>query len=242
MPPVDVPALLLEDETRGSHRPSTVFFAQPIPVNVTPLDYGTWENLSDGTSIWRLRVRSEKALSLNSGFTQHPMPERWATCSYIPQTEAGLSVRSLRRIMKPMGQLWTPILLSNEVVIEVTLPTDKVGELVLTLTSVNHGYAAFGRTHTITSGACNVDVVCPEWGRMAGTDSLSGGDFTGGSTFCTGFLVNNTAQDLKGYFMTANHCGSHQARPRHWSLIGTTKTPGADRSMTRSMVNPAMAC
>ena len=30
---------------------------------------------------------------------------------------------------------------------------------------------------------------------------------TGGSTFCTGFLVNNTSQDMKGYFMTANHCG-----------------------------------
>ena len=30
---------------------------------------------------------------------------------------------------------------------------------------------------------------------------------TGGSTFCTGFMVNNTSQDRTPYFMTANHCG-----------------------------------
>ncbi len=205
MPPVDVPALLLEDETRAAEG-LPPRFAQPIPVNVTTQDYGTWENLSDSTSIWRLRVRSEKALSLNFGFTQYKMPEGGRLFLYPPDRG---------RIVGPFtsadneahGQLWTPILLSNEVVIEVTLPTDKVGELVLTLTSVNHGYAAFGRVHTVTSGACNVDVVCPEgdeWRepiRSVAMISVSG------SFMCTGFLVNNTAQDLKGYFMTANHCG-----------------------------------
>ena len=29
---------------------------------------------------------------------------------------------------------------------------------------------------------------------------------TGGSTFCTGFMVNNTANDKTPYFMTAEHC------------------------------------
>ena len=30
---------------------------------------------------------------------------------------------------------------------------------------------------------------------------------TGGSTFCTGSLLNNTAADRRMYFITANHCG-----------------------------------
>ena len=175
MPPVDVPALLLEDETRAAQG-LPPRFAQPIPVNVSPSKHGTWDTLSDGTSMWRLRVRSEKALSLNFGFSQYQMPEGGSLYLYPPDRS---------RIVGPFtsadnevhGQFWSPIVLGEEVVLEVTLPTDKVGELVLELTSVNHGYAAFGRSHTITSGTCNVDVVCPEGDQWTGADPLCGGDF-----------------------------------------------------------------
>ncbi len=239
MPPVDVPALLLEDETRATQG-LPPRFAQPIPVNITPQNHGTWQKLSDGTSIWRLRILSEKALSLNFGFTQYKMPEGGRLFLYSPDRS---------RIVGPFtsadnedhGQLWSPILLGNEVVIEVTLPTVNVKGLVLKLTSVNHGYAAFGRSHTITSGTCNVDVVCPagdEWREQIRSVAVIS---TGGSTFCTGFLVNNTAQDMKGYFMTANHCGINSGTAHQWLPIGTMKTPGAGRSMTRSMVSPVMA-
>jgi hypothetical protein len=98
------------------------------------------------------------------------------------------------------GQLWTPILLGGDILIEVSLPADQENNLELVLASVNFGYAEFGKPHTITSGACNVDVVCPEgnaWRDQIRSVSVIS---TGGSTFCTGFLVNNTAQDLKGYF------------------------------------------
>jgi hypothetical protein len=105
------------------------------------------------------------------------------------------------------GQLWSPILLGDEIIIEASLPSEKAGDLELALTYVNHGYAEFGKPHTITSGSCNLDVVCPEGDAWRDQIRSVAVISTGGSTFCTGFLVNNTAQDLKGYFMTANHCG-----------------------------------
>ena len=52
--------------------------------------------------------------------------------------------------------------------IEISLPSNQVTNLELALTSVNHGYAEFGRSHTITSGVCNVDVVCPHPREMPG--------------------------------------------------------------------------
>ena len=205
MPAVDVPALLLEDEARAAQG-LPPRFAQPIPVDVTPGNHGTWESLSDGTSIWRLRILSKGALSLNLGFTRYRMPDGGSLSLYPPDRS---------RVVGPFtaadnedhGQLWSPILLGDEIVIEISLPTNQVENLELALTSVNHGYAVFGRSHTITSGVCNVDVVCPEGDAWQDQIRSVAVISTGGSTFCTGFLVNNTAQDLKGYFMTANHCG-----------------------------------
>jgi hypothetical protein len=50
-------------------------FAAAFEVGITPARAGTWETLDDGSRIWRLRFRSEGALSLNFGFTRFLLPE-----------------------------------------------------------------------------------------------------------------------------------------------------------------------
>jgi hypothetical protein len=55
MPAVDVEALLAEDlERLAAGLPQR--FAQPIPVQLTPANSGTWESLPDGSWLWRLRI------------------------------------------------------------------------------------------------------------------------------------------------------------------------------------------
>ena len=88
---------------------------------------------------------------------------------------------------------------------EVVGPATLIDELELELGSVNRGYKDFGRFDK--QGSCNIDVVCSQgdaWReqiRSVGTYSL------GGSLFCTGGLLNNTASDKKPFFLTADHCG-----------------------------------
>jgi hypothetical protein len=58
---------------------------------------------------------------------------------------------------------------------------------------------------------------------------------TGGSTFCTGSLVNNTANDRKMYFMTANHCsinsGNAASLVVYWNYQNSfCRTPGSAAS------------
>ena len=58
---------------------------------------------------------------------------------------------------------------------------------------------------------------------------------TGGGTFCTGFLVNNTAQDLTPNFMTANHCGINSGDAAslvaYWNYENSTcRPPGSAAS------------
>ena len=188
-------------------------FAVNLPVNVTPATHGTWESLPDGTNVWRLRVRSAGARSLNFGFTEFVMPaggELWLSAPdgrerIGPFTPADNEAHE---------QLWTPVLYGEETVLIVQLPADKVDELRLRLTSVNHDFVGFGgRNADLRSGSCNLDVICDEddgWGIVDEYRDIIQSVAVlsmGGSTFCTGFLVANTTGDCRPLFMTADHCG-----------------------------------
>src|SRR5262245_40435427 len=203
---VDYAAVTLEDQARElDGLPPR--FAVPEAVLVTPHSAGTWETIDEGrTSVWRLQVRSAGAVSLNFGFTRYEMPPGARLFVYSP---------GFRETLRPFtaldnaehGQLWTPPVMSDAVVIELTVPTAAKDLVVLELGSVNVGYRGFREPMTPLSGSCNVDVVCPQGDLWRGEIPAIAVISTGGSTFCTGFMVNNTAQDQKPFFMTANHCG-----------------------------------
>ncbi|HEY2942703.1 MAG TPA: FG-GAP-like repeat-containing protein [Vicinamibacteria bacterium] len=194
-----------DDDKKEAEEGLAPRFAYPIAVRITPDDAGTWETLADGRLLWRLRIQSRGALSLNLGFTRYAMTPGGQLFLYAPDYST---------VIRPFtsadnadhGQLWTPIVRGDEVVVEVTLPAEERDSLRLELGFVNHDYRGFGRPLE-KSGACNVDVICPQGDPWRDEIRSVAVISTGGSRFCTGFLVNNTALDAKPYFMTANHCG-----------------------------------
>lgn len=210
MPAMDNAQLLAEELQRAGPGVAPAF-AEPIAVDLTPANSGTWETLSDGRRLWRLRIQSPGAVSINLGFTRYQMPDGGQLLVYTPD---------LATVVGPFtaadneahGQLWTPLLERDEVVIEVTLPAEAEAQLQLALGFVNHGFTEFGKA-SILSGACNVDVVCSAADGFPQVDAWRdeirsvAGISVGGSIFCSGFLVNNTAYDHKPYFITAYHCG-----------------------------------
>jgi lysyl endopeptidase len=209
MPTVDEAALKAEDERRlAETQEKALRYAAPLPVDLSPDRAGTWESLPDGRLLWRLRIQSEGARSINLGFTEYSMPRGGLLLIYSadgkhlhrPFTEAD---------NESHGQLWTPPVFGDEMVVEVTLPASRRAELRLRLTSVNHDYRGFGRRdmEVPQSGACNIDVICPIGDPYNDQDRAVAVISTGGGTFCTGSLVNNTANDAKPFFLTAAHCG-----------------------------------
>ena len=180
-------------------------FAIAHPVEITPQTDGVWDYVGTGTSRWRLGVRSSGALSINLGFTRYVMPAGGQLSVYAanfgdvigPYTELD---------NEDHGELWTPVVLGDDVIVELTLPTAVVDQLELRLTSINVGYRGFGETLEDRSQACEVDVICPEGDDWRDEIKSVGVISTGGKLLCTGFLVNNTAEDRTPYFMTAKHC------------------------------------
>lgn len=214
--PLDVEALLREDAGRSADGlPPRYAVAHKAALDTD--NAGTWGIAGRGMLRWQLRISSVGARSINLGFTGFELPEGaslqvYAADGSIPFRAFDVSDN------EEHGQLWTPPVAGDELLLELTIPENEVQFLWLELGSINVGYRGFfstveGRDGVDRSGSCNLDVICgaadgyPQvdaWrDEIPGVAVIS----TGGSTFCTGFTVNNTAQDGTPYFMTANHCG-----------------------------------
>lgn len=230
MPSLDLHALQLEDAQREIEG-LPPRFAVPQKTMKTPDKDGTWEDLGDGTHMWRLRIVADSAASLNLGFTRYWMPEGGQLTVYA--TDGSQIIRPFTAVDNAEhGQLWTPVVLADDIIVEVIVPADAVKDLELELTSINTGYRGFGELpfqSMLLSGSCNVDVVCPEGDLWEAEIAAVGVISTGGSTFCTGFMVNNTANDLTPYFMTADHCGIGSSNAAslvvYWNYENSTCRP-----------------
>jgi lysyl endopeptidase len=209
-------------------------FAVPHSVRLTPRTSGTWEKVAGGLWLWRLRVRAEKASSINLGFTRFRLP-----------AGARLQIYSadLAHVMRPFtaednedhGQLWTPAVPTGDLVIELATPESQRGAVELELGQIGQGYkgfGAFGVGPLKAGGSCNMDVEClnsvDPWRQnvhAVGRIQISGG------FLCTGSLVNNTAKDRRMYFITAQHCGIDPSNAAsvviYWNFQNSTcRTPG----------------
>ena len=180
-------------------------FALPEEVSLTPNGAGTWETLPSGRSLWRLRINSPGVLSLNLGFTRFWLPPGARMLIY-PANGGGPVLAFDESDNADHGELWTAVLLTVEVVVELEVDPDLRWQVDLELTSIGRGYRFFGEDFSDKSGECNIDVICEEGDPWRDEIDTVGVYSLGGSTFCTGFMVNNTAEDGKAYFMTAYHC------------------------------------
>lgn len=183
-------------------------FAKAIDVTVQPTTDGKWERLADGSLVWRLRIHSPDAYSLNLGFSNYQMPQSGTLLLYSPDLQDIRGPYSASD-NEDHSQLWSPLIIGDEVVLEVWLPESEKGQLQLELAKVNHDYMDLA---SALSGSCNLDVVCGEANGWSIVDSYrdiiqSVGIYTAnGIGVCTGFLVNNAEEDCTPYLISGFHC------------------------------------
>jgi lysyl endopeptidase len=216
MPALDIGKLRREDAARErNHLPPR--FAAAISTNYTPSNSGTWEPLDAAHDIWRLRITSSGAKSLNLGFSRYRMPQGGRMLVYPASLKPGEDLNKVRTFTATdndaHGQLWTPIVDGGDLVVEVTVPKARRQELELEVSRVNHDYVGFKELarkgyagEKGVSGSCNVDVACPEGDGRRDQIRAVGAYTRFGTLYCSGSLINNTGNDRKMYFLTAHHC------------------------------------
>jgi lysyl endopeptidase len=194
----------LHDEEVSNERKGTApRFAVPHHVSINPVSEQNFEK-SMGGYTWTHQVTAPNATSLNFGFTKFYLPKGAELNIY--SADHSEFIRTFTAADNNINnELWTPIIESDDVIIELTVPEAGLKELSFELGHVGQGFRTFGES-TQKAGDCNIDVACSDskgWEKEVNSVAVIS---TGGSTFCTGFMVNNTAQDKTPYFMTANHC------------------------------------
>jgi lysyl endopeptidase len=195
-------------------------FAEATPVVFLPRFDGTREIATvDGVdyAVYRVRLYSPGALSLNLGFSRYHMPVGGSL--HIYSANGDKEIRAFTdEDNEEHGQLWTPLLETDEVVVEADVPLDSVDALELELSRVNHAFKRAeadeapysfekaGTPDTHVSQSCNIDVVCPEgnpWRKQTNSVAVLTYD---GTKACSGAAINSVPANNRPFFLTANHC------------------------------------
>lgn len=211
LPSVDNAALLAEDELE--FRPGILRFAHAHSVELSPVEDGLWTTLADGSRVWRLRLHSPGAESLSLLFSRFQLPRGAELYAYNDGAETVRGAYTLRN-HKGNGQFAIQPTPGDGLTLEYWQPAGTRTLPELNISTVYHAYrpltdvapSAAGGSSNLVSGACQVDVVCPE-GVPFASEAETVVHIIIGLNKCSGSLINNTAQDGRLLVLTAEHCG-----------------------------------
>ena len=220
---------------KNTTAPQPLFAGYTVTLEGNVLQKGVWEQLPRGNYVWRLEIRMNGASALNLYLRNVHLGQNDRLYIYNSRKNQILGAFSTQNNGNEMG---TAYLLGNNLVVELDSP-EKYGKLPFQLSSIGNitdhpesGLKDFG-----DAGSCEVPVNCPEGERYQkqkrGVARILLKDGSG-LYWCTGSLINDTKNDGKSYFLTANHCGdgATTADYAQWVFYFNYESPDCSRPAT----------
>ncbi len=221
-------------------------FGKDFLVQLNLSNSGVWETLSNNDRIWRLKIEAKNAKSLNFIFNDFYMPEGGKF--FIYNTEKSYVIGAFTALNnKPHRKFSTAPVKGSTVILEYYEPQNVKNQGRLEVSSIIHAYRDMFATADDyiqsldksfgSSGNCNVDVNCAAGTNWQDEKRSVAMILTDGNTrWCSGAMVNNTAQDTTPYFLTADHCAD--GNEATWIFIFDYESPtcgGGDGNLTKSI-------
>ncbi|MFY0483267.1 T9SS type A sorting domain-containing protein [Flavobacterium sp. PLA-1-15] len=223
LPEINLKKLQAEDLVNDQRKDLPWRFGQEIIVDYNLGNSGEWTTLENGDRIWRIRFQSNGAKTMNFIFSDFYMPEG-ATLYLYNNNRTDLLGAYDSKQNNDQRVLGTWLVNGEDIFLEYYEPKAQFNQGKLEVFKVIHGYRTSDENEKAvdddlnSAGKCNYDVDC----TMGAIDALKnvnkksvGLMITGGDSFCTGALINNTSNNGTPYFLTANHCYSN---PATWSF------------------------
>jgi hypothetical protein len=213
---------------------------------------GQWDLIDADTWVWRLMVHSENAKTLDFGLFDFYLPPTAELRFYDWSGELAKGPFTDQK-NKPHKQLWPGPLLGDIATVELKVSAKYKEFVSFSINKITRGYRniwpdlnflpkaanhKFWSSDTDTnlkSGSCNVDVICEDGDGWRDQINAVARYTRSGAFLCTGQMLNNTAQDGKPYFLTANHCGFNSSNASSINLwwnyqSSQCRTPGSSSS------------
>lgn len=220
---VDIKKYQDEDAINDLNKTIPWRFGAEIVVDYNLQNSGNWTELENGDRVWRIRLFSENAKTLNFVMSDFYMPEGANLYLYNHEkTDLIGAYDSQQNNTERVLGTW--LVKGDDIYLEYFEPKAVRNQGKLELFKVVHGYrVASDRFKGPEDGFnesfdCNYDVNCDmeminalkERSKKAVALIIVGND-----SHCTGTMINNTNNDGTQYFLTANHCYSN---PSTWAF------------------------
>lgn len=201
----------------GEHPKSGEMYivAQNMPTNLNMQNAGVWTTYN-GFKTWRLKIKSPGAEAIALLYSTFRIPE--SAVVYVYNSSFSHKSRPYLSSENPNGEHFaTEVIVGDETILEYWVPDTETETADIQIEAVSHvfreGQQFMPRNwqQNGDSDPCQVNANCSEgnnWqdqkrgvAKIYVVEGSSGG-------LCSGTLINNTAQDCKNYFLTAQHCGA----------------------------------
>ncbi|MFW6389309.1 MAG: trypsin-like serine peptidase, partial [Marinilabiliaceae bacterium] len=206
-PPASV--LSIPQQVKEEARP--LRFAHPNFVELTPQNSGKMTVLDDGRLLWRLRLSSPGAYSLNVIFDKFHLAKGDSLFLYDPDGRVVIGALTHEN-NKSWGGLATAPVPGDELIVEWRGRNSGRQGTQLEIGAVNHDYLNVFRFLTSKAGNfgdsdyCHTDLSCKEDEGILQNGQSVCRIVMDGTELCSGNLMNNTRNDGVPYFLTAGHC------------------------------------
>ena len=205
--PFDALAVQADDQARDRAGVMPLY-ARFQAVDVDPSTSGHWTTLPNGDGLWRVRLSSPGALALELFARDLDLPNG-ATLFIHDGTGEQVQGGYTSYNRQPDGSFSTDMVHGDALYVEYHEPHAVRGQGNFRITDIAHAYRYVGEGTLKASGPCNVDVNCSEgegWAEQRDAVVRIRVVIPQGAGYCTGTLVNNTAQDCRPLILTALHC------------------------------------
>ncbi|OJV37513.1 MAG: hypothetical protein BGO29_03455 [Bacteroidales bacterium 36-12] len=193
--------------------------AVAIPVLLTAEENGIWSTFSNGDLFWTLSIKVENAQSLDLVFNKFWLPESGRLFIYNKQTRqtiGAVTSEYLQGSKNIPADFSTELILGDELTLEYYQSSTIKEKPVINISKVYYGYRDVDKYNENTrgfgdSGNCQVNINCQEgqnWQNEKEAVARIYVKLPASAGWCSGSLVNNTANNYAPLFLTANHCFS----------------------------------
>jgi len=205
MPSFDADSAKAVDDLPGN-RVGGLRFAHTFFTDLSPENSGLVFHTDDGTMIWKVGIRSSGAYSLNVLFSEFTLPE--GAQVFLYNSDRSRVLGAFTRENRPDGgELSVAPVEGDELTVEYHEPANAEFSGKIRITEVSHDYRGLFRSSPRFKSLdqpCVPDLSCDSTYNTIGRSVCL--LIINGNTYCTGTLINNTANNGKPYLLTASHC------------------------------------
>lgn len=216
--------LMLESEDQARSEKGELYrVAKNITTNLNVENSGTWETLSNGDKLWRLRIESPGAMALGIYYSEKlwlPQGSQLYIYNNNKRQVIGAFTADLNNQLNPIYV--NEMIQGDALTLEyfapanvTKIPTININQVAYFYRNVEDHLVSYmddkDRQDYIRAQQCQVNVSCSEGnGWQDEIDAVVHYTFSqSGNTFvCSGSMIANTSADCTPYLLTADHCGN----------------------------------